>query len=81
MFVDSFELMGMFSRAVEGSNQGDRCEKASVEAPSATVTGEMLLSLLTRQMKMCKVHVGAAQGHKILAEIGKEPPLPPTSES
>lgn len=73
-------MMGVFSRAAKGRMLGDRFGKVSKEAHSAKAIKELLLSLLTRQVKMLKAWVGAAQAAKGLAEEGREPLLSPTSE-
>lgn len=68
-----FILIDEFSRAVERRTEGGESGKVSQETHSTSAVGELLLSLLTRQVMMLEACVGAEQGPDGLAEVGREP--------
>lgn len=72
--LDSFEWVGVFSRAVEGRTYGSRSGKTS-EAHSATDCYQRTVIIaINRQVRMLKAWVRAAQRPKGLAETGRGPP-------
>ena len=68
-----FILIDEFSRAVEVRTEGGGSGKVSQETHSTTANGELLLSLLIRQVMMLEAWVGAVQGPNGLAEVRREP--------